>query len=45
VFLFIFFFFVVYVGLEVGFGNWIYTFSTCLHLASETEAAYLTSAF
>jgi FHS family Na+ dependent glucose MFS transporter 1 len=44
-FLLIVFFFVVYVGLEVGFGNWIYTFSTRLHLASETEAAYLTSAF
>lgn len=44
-FLLIVFFFLVYVGLEVGFGNWIYTFSTRLHLASEAEAAYLTSAF
>jgi len=44
-FLLIVFFFVVYVGLEVGFGNWIYTFSTRLQLASETGAAYLTSAF
>jgi FHS family Na+ dependent glucose MFS transporter 1 len=38
-------FFVFAVGLELGFGNWIYTFSTRLHLASETGAAYLTSAF
>jgi MFS transporter, FHS family, Na+ dependent glucose transporter 1 len=44
-FLIIVFFFVFYVGLEVGFGNWIYTFSTRLHLASESGAAYLTSAF
>jgi FHS family Na+ dependent glucose MFS transporter 1 len=44
-FLLIVFFFLVYVGLEVGFGNWIYTFSTRLHLANEAEAAYLTSAF
>jgi len=44
-FLLIVFFFVVHVGLEVGYGNWIYTFSTRLHLASETGAAYLTSAF
>ncbi len=44
-FLLIIFFFMVYVGLEVGYGNWIYTFSTRLHLASETGAAYLTSAF
>jgi FHS family Na+ dependent glucose MFS transporter 1 len=44
-FFLIFLFFVFYVGLEVGFGNWIYTFSTRIHLASETSAAYLTSAF
>jgi FHS family Na+ dependent glucose MFS transporter 1 len=44
-FLLIVLFFLVYVGLEVGFGNWIYTFSIRLHLASEAEAAYLTSAF
>jgi FHS family Na+ dependent glucose MFS transporter 1 len=31
--------------MEVGFGNWIYTYSTRLNLASETMAAYLTSAF
>jgi FHS family Na+ dependent glucose MFS transporter 1 len=44
-FLLFVFFFVFNVGLELGFGNWIYTFSTRLHLASETGAAYLTSAF
>jgi MFS transporter, FHS family, Na+ dependent glucose transporter 1 len=38
-------FFAVYVGMEVGFGNWIYTYSTRLGLADETVAAYLTSAF
>ncbi len=43
--LLIVFFFMIYVGLEVGFGNWIYTFSTRLQLASESGAAYLTSAF
>ncbi len=45
IFLIIIFFFVCIVGLEVGFGNWIYTYSTRLGLASETSAAYLTSAF
>jgi FHS family Na+ dependent glucose MFS transporter 1 len=44
-FLLVVFFFMFFVGLELGFGNWIYTFSTRLHLASETGAAYLTSAF
>jgi FHS family Na+ dependent glucose MFS transporter 1 len=44
-FFLIHFFFAFNVGLEIGFGNWIYTFSTRLHLASETSAAYLTSAF
>ena len=44
-FLLIVFFFVFSVGLELGFGNWIYTFSARLHLVSETGAAYLTSAF
>jgi MFS transporter, FHS family, Na+ dependent glucose transporter 1 len=44
-FLLFVFFFVFNVGLELGFGNWIYTFSTRLHLANETGAAYLTSAF
>jgi FHS family Na+ dependent glucose MFS transporter 1 len=45
VFLLIVFFFLFNVGLELGFGNWIYTFSTRLQLATATGAAYLTSAF
>lgn len=38
-------FFVFHVGLELGFGNWIYTFAVNIQMASETGAAYLTSAF
>ncbi|MCX6064143.1 MAG: MFS transporter [Chloroflexi bacterium] len=44
-FLLIVLFFVFTVGLESGFGNWIYTFSSRLHLTSEAGAAYLTSGF
>ena len=44
-FLLVVLFFMTYVGLEVSFGNWIYTFATRLNLASETGAAFLTSAF
>jgi len=44
-FLLIVLFFVFHVGLELGFGNWIYTFSTRLNMVSDTSAAYLTSAF
>jgi FHS family Na+ dependent glucose MFS transporter 1 len=44
-FLLIVLFFVLSVGLEFGYGNWIYTFSTRVNLASQTSAAYLTSAF
>ena len=44
-FLLIVLFFVFHVGLELGYGNWIYTFSTRLNMVSETSAAYLTSAF
>jgi FHS family Na+ dependent glucose MFS transporter 1 len=44
-FLLVVFFFVFSVGLELGFGNWIYTYSSRLHLTSATGAAYLTSAF
>lgn len=44
-FLLIVLFFVLSVGLELGYGNWIYTFSTRINLASVTSAAYLTSAF
>ena len=34
-----------YVGAELGFGGWIYTYALELDLADETTAAYLTSAF
>jgi FHS family Na+ dependent glucose MFS transporter 1 len=39
--LFLFF----YVGSEVTFGNWIYTYTLTLNLGSATQAAYLTSGF
>ncbi|KAA3660223.1 MAG: MFS transporter [Chloroflexi bacterium] len=39
--LFLFF----YVGSEITFGNWIYTYALTLDLADATRAAYLTSAF
>jgi len=38
-------FLVVYVGAEVGFGGWIYTYALKLRLANETTGAYLTSAY
>lgn len=34
-----------YVGAEIGFGGWIYTYALELNLANATTAAYLTSAF
>jgi FHS family Na+ dependent glucose MFS transporter 1 len=37
--------FILYVGIEIGFGNWIYTYALTLHLETEITAAYLTSAF
>jgi FHS family Na+ dependent glucose MFS transporter 1 len=37
--------FLLYVGLELGFGNWVYTYAITLNLATEVTAAYLTSAF
>ena len=37
--------FVLYVGAEVGFSNWIYTYAITLGLATTITAAYLTSAF
>ena len=37
--------FLLYVGLELGFGNWVYTYAITLTLATEVTAAYLTSAF
>jgi FHS family Na+ dependent glucose MFS transporter 1 len=39
--LFLFF----YVGAEVAFGGWVYTYAVTLKLAGAAEAAYLTSAF
>lgn len=37
--------FLLYVGSEVGYGNWIYTYALQLGLGTEITAAYLTSAF
>ena len=37
--------FILYVGLELGFGSWIYTYALTLNLDTEITAAYLTSAF
>lgn len=37
--------FFLYVGLELGFGNWIYTYALTLNLETEITAARLTSAF
>jgi len=37
--------FVLYVGAEVGYGNWIYTYAFKLNLGTNSEANYLTSAF
>jgi FHS family Na+ dependent glucose MFS transporter 1 len=34
-----------YVGGEVAFGGWVYTYATALNLANLQDAAYLTSAF
>jgi FHS family Na+ dependent glucose MFS transporter 1 len=38
-------FFFLYVGAEVGFGGWVFTYTLKMGLAQETYAAYLTSAF
>ncbi len=38
-------FFFLYVGAEVGFGSWVFTYATTLKLADKATAAYLTSAF
>ena len=37
--------FLLYVGLELGFGNWVYTYAITLKLSTEVTAAYLTSVF
>jgi FHS family Na+ dependent glucose MFS transporter 1 len=35
----------IYVGVETGYGNWIFTYATRLQLADATAAALLTSTF
>jgi FHS family Na+ dependent glucose MFS transporter 1 len=37
--------FFLYVGAEIGFGNWVYTYAITLRLADAITAAYLTSAY
>ena len=37
--------FVLYVGAEVSFGGWIFTYTVSLGLGDSTTAAYMTSAF
>lgn len=37
--------FLLYVGLELGFGNWIYTYTVTLGLGTITTAAYLNGFF
>ncbi len=39
------FFFFLYVGSEVSFGGWIFTYAVKLELTDKATAAYLTSAF
>ncbi|HLF02537.1 MAG TPA: MFS transporter [Anaerolineales bacterium] len=38
-------FLLIYVGAEVSFGAWVYTYASALGLADKSMAAYLTSAF
>jgi len=35
----------LYVGVEMGFGGWVYTYTLELGLANQSEAAYITSAY
>jgi len=37
--------FLLYVGAEIGFGNWLYTYALNLGLGTAITSAYLTSAF
>jgi FHS family Na+ dependent glucose MFS transporter 1 len=37
--------FFLYVGAELGFGGWVYTYALTLGLGTATSAAYLTSAY
>jgi fucose permease len=39
------FFMFLYVGAEVGFGGWVYTYAVSMGLADETSAFFLTSLF
>ena len=38
-------FFFLYVGAEIGFGGWIFTYAVALDLGGEATAAYLNAAF
>ena len=38
-------FFFLYVGSEIGFGGWVFTYATRMNLANETVASLMTSAF
>ncbi|MCA9930591.1 MAG: hypothetical protein KC419_19035, partial [Anaerolineales bacterium] len=38
-------FYFLYVGLEVGFSGWVFTYATTLNITGAAAAAYLTSAF
>lgn len=38
-------FFFLYLGAELGFGNWIFTYLTTVKLSDETTARYINSAF
>ncbi len=38
-------FFFLYVGAELGYGNWIFTYTISLQLGTAVSAAYLTSAY
>ncbi len=38
-------FFFIYVGLEVGYSGWVFTYAAALELADKADAAYLTAAF
>jgi len=38
-------FFLLYVGAEVGFGGWVFSYADALRLTDSATAAYLTSAF
>lgn len=38
-------FFFLFVGAEIGYGGWIFTYAVTLDLAGETLAAYLTAAY